>query len=293
MLDRREDSQATEESVVTPSGDEGTALDEQADLSTTSNHDEDATETAETATDEADDLLDENAAPEDQKQWVKQANKALQKKLRAASQASKERDQLREQLAQFDRERAGLAAIMRTKDPQAVLKMLQEQFGSGEATPDHNARFVYKPTKPLPNAEAQEALNEVLNDAMSQFEERLLQKIESRTKPLVEKIGRSEALVKNQEWSKVQAKYGTEVDKWRDEAEQLIASGLPVDKAVMAASNGAARDAFLRRQNAAQKAKGSATPVLPVRGRDATLATRTNRTGPLKLSDYMKAGLRG
>lgn len=287
MPDLHVDPNATEDSVVQPSGDEGTAVDDQADPSTPAEHDDPA-EAAGTSADEADDLIDEANAPEDQREWAKRTNKVVQKRLREAAEARKEAAKLREQHAEFERQRAGMAAILRSKNPAQMLEMLQAEFGTPATEQAPGERFAYQPSKPLQMApEAQTALSEVLNDFAEQMEARWNRRLESQTKPLAEKVGRSEVLVRDQEWSQVRAKYGTGADAWRKDTEDLMGRGMPLDKAIMAASDGKAYRLLEQRRAAADKQKGAQTPTLPPRGRQPSGATTALGTGRRRLSDYL------
>lgn len=243
---------------------------------------------------DADEVIDEAGAPEAQRDWVRKTNKVVQKRLREAAAARKEAADMRDELAQMRREREGLALVMRSKNPAEILRMLQEQFpgAGGDGATKRNGdegSFTYRPKAGLKMApEAQEALTEILTDFAGQMEESFLRRMEARTRPLVEQAGRSEALVREQEWSKVRAKYGAGADRWRSETEKLIAGGMPADKALMAASDGAAYLLLQQRKVAADKARSTATPTLPPRGKTVIGATAGGSAGGRRrLADYL------
>lgn len=291
-IDSNEGVLADDASASPPSEDVNAAVIDQADDTTLSESD------AVTSDDDApdsggsDEVIDDSDAPDEAKAWIARTNKTVQRRLREAAEATKSAQQLREELAVLKAQQQGLAAALRSKDPAKMLALLQEQFGGGEdaAVTQAARQFKFKPSKPMDNAEAQEALNEQFSDLASQMLEAVRAEFSAAQRPIVEELGRSKILVRDREWEKVESKYGPGASKWRKDAEALMERGMPADKALMAASDGAAYALLLKKQQAARqagdRAKGAATPTLPPRGRAPVGASPSASAGRRRLADY-------
>lgn len=283
---------ADDASASPPSEDVNAAVIDQADDTTLSESDAIPSDDDAPEAGGSDEVIDESDAPEEAKEWVKRTNKTVQRRLREAAEATKSAQQLREELAVLKAQQQGLAAALRSKDPAKMLSLLQEQFGGGDDAAEVQAarQFRFKPSKPMDNAEAQEALNEQFSDLASQILNAVRSDLTAAQRPIVEELGRSKVLVRDREWEKVEAKYGSGAAKWRKDAEALMDRGMPADKALMAASDGAAYALLLKKQQAARQAgdrvKGAATPTLPPRGRAPVGASPSASAGKRRLSDY-------
>lgn len=288
-IDPHEGVLPNDDSTAAPSEDVTAGVEDQPTDTTLSEAEGDEGDSGAPTADAQDDLIDESDAPPGAEEWVRKTNKAVQRRLREASEAQKELQRAREELAVTRAQQQGLAAALKSKDPARMLEFLKEQFG-GDAGEEHDAsapvQFQFKPRKPMSNAEAQEALNEQFSDLGAQLLDSVRSLVSQAQRPLSEKVAKSEVLVRDQAWSKVVAEYGQGASQWREKAEQLVARGMPMTEALMAASQGKAYELKLQRAAAAKKAKGAATPTLPPRGRAPQGAT-PSVTGRRLLSAYL------
>lgn len=296
MSELREDTPVAElDSDMAPSGDDAAALDEQADASTPADHDETTTEADESSGD-ATELIDEAQAPETARDWVRQTNKTVQKRLREAAQAKKEAERVNGEVAELRAQMAGFQKLLSMKNPAAVIDAIREQYGikvDAAEEPERPA-FVFKPSKALAkDPEADKELRELFSELGSQLMTAVRGEVSTATRPLAETSRKSEALVRDQEWGRIVSRHSPKIDQWRAKTEAFAAEkGVTLDEALLIVSKGESRDILRQRAVAADKAKGSQTPVGAPRGRSPRGASVNHPGGKRRLADYMGLGRR-
>lgn len=269
-----------------PSGDVSDAVNDQAfDTNPSESDGEDAVAEGESA-DAADDVIDETGAPEGAKEWIAKTNKAVQQRLRESAKAVKEAEALRKEYEELRHQHQGVVNILRSKEPAKALELLRELAGvEAKGAEKSDAAFKFNPKKRLSSDEAQEELSSQFDDFGAQMLAYVERRFSDLQQPLVEKVGRSEEVVRDRAWEKVTAEYGPDAARWRKQTEALVERGMPLEEALMAASKGEAYGLKLKKRQVAQKAKGVGTPALPPRGRSPVGAS-VSGGGKRRLSDY-------